>query len=460
MEKIVKNFTNFELDNNLFDKKISSLKFWSYVRFSIFWSYYLGDHSDEIHIQKVSLYLKYMKGFFQSFANFYRIWNKNYDFIFINTSRRTHKLDNRDVDIYTYPIIKYLNDKYNILLLDISKFSKSDDYPCDFIPMRFSQVFFRIFRFFYRFNKKEKIYLNALENNLNELFKMQVNASRVIRSEIIRHKIEFKLYKIIFQILSPKILFYTNNGVMAGIIEAANELGIKTVELQHGGISHLHIAYNSEYFLPKTTPNFVFSFGEYWHDAIKFGSKKLSIGFPYMELTEKSLPQNISRDKKSILVISNGKLGRLALVDITKEILSSCKTYKVYYKLKPSEYNNWKEIYPKSFQNKSNLFIIDNNSKPLNYFYKKAAYLIGSGSTCIYEGLANDMIVFAIKSLYYSDAKKLIDSNTIFLASNANEILTKIGDKDVPVGQVKKDYLFKAQTHENVLQNVQELLLK
>jgi len=318
----------------------------------------------------------------------------------------------------------------------------------------------KIFRFFHKFNKKEKIYLKALEDSLNELFKTQVNVSRIIMNEIIRHKIEFKLYKIIFKILSPKILFYTNNGVMGGIIEAANDLGIKTVELQHGGISHLHIAYNSEDFLPKTTPNFVFSFGEYWHDAIKFESKKLSIGFPYMELTEKSLPQDISREKKSILVISNGKLGRHGLVEITNEILSSWKSCKVYYKLKPSEYNDWKKNYPKSFQNKSNLFIIDNNIKPLNYFYKKATYLIGSGSTCIYEGLANKMIVFAIKSLYYSDAKKLIDSHSIFLASNACEILTKIKDKEIPVGQVKKDSLFKADTHDNILYHVQELLSK
>ena len=460
MEEIVADFTRLELDNNLFDKKIHSMKFWSYVRFSIFWSYNSEELLDEPDCSKFYLALKYTLSFFQGLANFHKFSNKKYDLLCINTSRRTNQIDNKEVDIYTYPLIKQLNKNYNILLIDISKFENSKDYPCDFLPMRFGQIFIRFLRSFYKFSKKDKNHLSNLETDLNKIFQKEIKASQIIMKEIIRHKIEFKLYRIIFKIFSPKILFYTNNGVMGGIIEAAKDLGIKTVELQHGGISHLHIAYNSTKFNKRIIPNFIFTFGEYWHDAIKFETEKISVGFPYMELIENSLPKNICRKENAILVISNGRFGRNFLVEVTNNILSSWEGCEVYYKLKASEYANWKDKYPTSFQNKHNLIIIDNNDKPLNYFYKKAKYLIGSGSTCIYEGVANDMIVFAITSLYFSDAKKLIGSNSLFIASNAQEILAKIKDQEVPLGKIKKGYMFKTGTYENITKHVQEILLK
>ena len=177
-----------------------------------------------------------------------------------------------------------------------------------------------------------------------------------------------------------------------------------------------------------------------------------------MELVENNLSKNIIKENNSILVISKGKFQRNFFIKITNEILNSLQGFKIYYKLNPSEYNNWKKNYPVSFQTSPNLEIIDNNDKPLNYFYKKANYLIGSGSTCIYEGVVNNMTVFVIKSLYYSDAKKLIDNNYLFLVSNANEILSKIKNGETPSNKIDKEYMFKTGSYDNIEKNVQKIL--
>ena len=250
------------------------------------------------------------------------------------------------------------------------------------------------------------------------------------------------------------------NGVIGGIIQAANELGITTIELQHGTISHLHVAYNSSKFDKKISPNYFFTFGEYWHDDIKFKSKKINIGFPYMSLIEDSLSKNIIRESNSILIISNGKFQRSLFVKIAKELSCSLQNFKIYYKLNPSEYDGWRKNYPPLFETNPNLKIIDNNNKPLNYFYKKAKYLIGSGSTCIYEGVANDMVVFAVKFPYSSDAKKLIDNNSLFLVSDTEEIVSKIKNCEVPTGKIDREYMFKRDSHGNIAENVQEILAK
>lgn len=457
MEKIVSDFIQFEANSDVFNKKINHLKFWSYVRFSIFWSFYSEEYFDGREFSKFKLIKKYLSSFFLGFINLIRLLPKKYDILILNTSRRSNLIDKKNVDVYTYPFINNLNKKYKILLLDISKFKNTNVYPCDFLPMRFASILNRIFSFLFTFTEKDKNYLNDVELSLNKFFKKDINSSKIIMREIIRHKIEYRVYKIIFKLFSPRILVYTNNGVIGGIIQAANELGVKTIELQHGGISHLHIAYNSDKFDQKVLPSYFFSFGEYWNDAVKFKTEKINIGFPYMEYLESALPKDIQRKNDSILVISKGKFERNLFVEITEKLLNSLQDFDIYYKLNPSEYDNWREYYPASFQKNPNLKIIDNNEKSLNYFYKKTKYLIGSGSTCIYEGVVNDMIVFVIKSLYFTDAKKLINNNSLFLASNANEILSKIKNGEVPSGRINKEYMFKRCTSDSINKNIHKI---
>ena len=163
MEKIVSDFIKFETINNVFVKNIYNLKFWSYVRFSIFWSFYSDEYFDGREFSKSKLIRKYIFGLFKGLLNIIMLSGNKYDFLFINTSRRTNIIDNNNVDIYTYPVIKTLSKKYKILLLDISKFDNSNEYPCDFLAMRFTFIFNKVFSFLYRFSKKDKDYLCALE---------------------------------------------------------------------------------------------------------------------------------------------------------------------------------------------------------------------------------------------------------------------------------------------------------
>jgi len=457
-EKIVSDFIEFEESNNLYEKEIHGLKFWTYVRFSVFWNLFSDKYFDGRGVSISKLIFKYILSFFQGLYNLLKLSNKKYDLVFINTSGRTNAIDNKNVDIYTYPIIKQLSDKYKILLMDVTKFDNCKEYSCDFLPMRFVSIFNRVFSPLLKLTEEEENYLNKLNIKINKIHSNEVNISQIISKEIKRHKIEFKVYTKILKSLSPKILFYTNNGVMGGVIQAANELGIKTIELQHGEISHLHVAYNSEKFDDKVIPKYLFTFGRYWHEAIRFRCEKIAIGFPYMEFVQENLPENIARKENAIVVISQGKLSRDLFIKITVEILETWKDCEVYYKLNPSECNNWKEFYPSSFQSLANIKMIDNNDKPLYYYYHKAKYLIGAGSTCLYEGLVNDIIVFNVKSIYSTNTKKLIDKKALFVVSDAKEILSKIKGKKIPSGKINKEDMFKTNSLYSIKHAVEKIL--
>jgi len=177
-----------------------------------------------------------------------------------------------------------------------------------------------------------------------------------------------------------------------------------------------------------------------------------------MELSQEKLPENIVRNDNAIVVISKGKFSRDLFIKVTVEILDSWKDCEIYYKLSPSEYDNWREFYPSSFQSLPNIKMIDNNDKPLYFYFRKAKYLIGADSTCLYEGLANDMILFSVKSPYFCVAKKLIDAKALFIVSGAKEILSKIKGKKIHSGKINKEDMFKSNSLYNVEQAVEKIL--
>ena len=72
------------------------------------------------------------------------------------------------------------------------------------------------------------------------------------------------------------------------IIKTANDLGIKTIELQHGTIVKEHLAYNADSFIVKDAeyqkylPNELWTFGEYWGNNTNWLYDKISVGCPLL----------------------------------------------------------------------------------------------------------------------------------------------------------------------------------
>jgi len=122
--------------------------------------------------------------------------------------------------------------------------------------------------------KSKKVRLPILDK-INEEEKLEIEYGKIILSFLIRKK----LYKILFKIYKPKIVYVNCYYGKQEIIYAANELNIKTVEVQHGLIGREHYAYNiSKKLDKKFFPHTLLCYGEY--------DKKIVMANPFVPFSE------------------------------------------------------------------------------------------------------------------------------------------------------------------------------
>src|SRR5699024_72095 len=103
------------------------------------------------------------------------------------------------------------------------------------------------------------------------------------------YKINYYIYKKILKRIRPKaiveVVSYDINKFAMN--QAAFELDIPTIELQHGTMRPYHIAYNfNEKLRLETFPQYILTFGKYWNDSTRLpidSSRVRAVGWPFFE---------------------------------------------------------------------------------------------------------------------------------------------------------------------------------
>jgi hypothetical protein len=205
--------------------------------------------------------------------------------------------------------------------------------------------------------------------------------------------------KVIVEVVSYEINRFVTN-------EVASELGIKTIELQHGVMGRGHVAYNfsegtkiGSYY-----PDCLFLFGDYWKEVTRLpiDKKKLcSVGYPYQERTFQEFCKEPNQNGKIILTVLSqpffySELIRNSIVELVQNFEDSNINYEIYYKLHPTEFptiedNKWAVL-----KNNKNIHLVSNEEN-LYYYFSKSAIQVGATSTAIFEGLAYELDTFVIE---------------------------------------------------------------
>ena len=238
------------------------------------------------------------------------------------------------------------------------------------------------------------------------------------------------------------------------LISAAKELGVPTMELQHGLADKNHVAYNfldssleNDYF-----PDFFFTWGDYWSDSVRLpsGSKALSVGFPLMDDSRKSL-KDVQQNENTIIFYSS------QVREFIMMALSVCDKLtdlglKVKLKLHPGECKSWKTHYPEL--NDAKLEVLD---KPVNVheLMASAKYHVGIGSTVMYEALAFSGTVLIYDHPYSFLMDDLIEKGYVQLFKEDESLINLITEN-----QIDQNYedicsqLFK----QNATRNIEEAI--
>jgi hypothetical protein len=235
------------------------------------------------------------------------------------------------------------------------------------------------------------------------------------------------LFQISFGRLKPKFLVIEDGNYGGGnsslIIKTANNLGIKTIEMQHG-VFDVAFFYEESLMSLKSfeiqKTKFVFTFGKYWTDWVSIPGKAIEIGSVLLA-EELNKPQKKDDDQlNTILFCSQGSNNQILLETAAQLSVLVAATYKVIYKLHPKEYELI-ESYQSNFIQYPNLQFLSNvNTYDL---LKQSTFVVGSFSTLLFESLYFKNTPFVLSDRY---SIEYIPENVGLRFSNVKELFDLI----------------------------------
>tara|TARA_B100001057_G_C22558854_1_gene836456 strand:- start:234 stop:842 length:609 start_codon:yes stop_codon:yes gene_type:complete len=149
--------------------------------------------------------------------------------------------------------------------------------------------------------------------------------------------------------------------------------------------------------------------------------KTLVGGNPFFEYQKKKY-SDVKKDLKSILLVSDGHLTRQDLQELASYLSSNLQNYKIYYKLRPEEYDNFELLYKEILNENKNLNIINSDDPGLYYFLKKSNYVIGTNSTVLIEALPLSNVIIYEKGWFF-EMEDYVNNELMFSFKTKENIL-------------------------------------
>ena len=253
---------------------------------------------------------------------------------------------------------------------------------------------------------------------INETFHVSLSKQHYADSvyrHVILYRSKRRYYEKLVRKYKPKVIMEVVSYLPECLIlsELGKKYKIPTVELQHGIIDETHPAYHfgPDIKLPQL-PDYIFVFSDYWKELVPspFTDKQIKVtGYPYFERDVRKYKERMEKERESgqeeirICFISQWTIGaalsKLAL-ELEDKLRETGKSYKIFYKLHPGEFKDWKEKYPRLAE--SSIEVVGQGDMSLYEMFAGCQIQIGVASTAIFEGLG-----FGLKTLIYriSDAE-------------------------------------------------------
>lgn len=269
-------------------------------------------------------------------------------------------------------------------------FSQYGHFQGEHIFLDIIKIIFKCFsKLFVPFVKKSKITKLVVEH-----FKIEG-----LEDYCGRLKIEFSLwyffYFIMLKLTRPKRIFLVGAIYYTPLINAAEALGVKTIEIQHGIINKLHLAYD----FPNVKRDSLFSnelwlFSKRWsYINFPIGCKIKIIGNDFFYCNVKS-NESYKDEAHDLLYISSDTNG--PIIHRLAENLSDLYKIKTKYRFHPKEIK-------KEFRND----LIKPSLAELNEELSKSKVVISTCSTVVYQALewGCSVLVIDFGEHYFDDVK-------------------------------------------------------
>lgn len=437
------NFTRFELEYGMFERKIQGVRFWQYIRDLVSESHLraiYGFYSEDFLGRIVNKENKRTYGLgLQVKENLYRnqFFMGKRDVLIFACDRKVVDGKNMYRDVYTDVIDKNLRQSHyllsfvrdfalpqaspNLIYLNVEQFTKVMGIQEETVSVSKEEFEDQVVR------PLESYYDIQLDN----VHKTQIHT--FLKLYLTRRKTLAKFYNYILKKSMPKIILTVGIGFEMNVLCAvAKRKNIPVVVLQHGYISLGSFPYNS----PKPIkisayPDYMFVFGKSEKERGKFWlprSRVIPVGYPELDRYIQTAKEQKTEIKK-ILILSCGDEKLLKFtVDLAGKIDKS--TYRIIYKLHPIEYGVWENLYGHFLQH-PNIEVVGGKNKVVYDYFMQADWVIGMFSTALYEATAFNVKIAILDSPYLRDYEGLFKSGRAYSIDGVNSFMKMIDSKDI-----------------------------
>ena len=270
----------------------------------------------------------------------------------------------------------------------------------------------------------------------------------LIQSSLHLFLVAYVRYLAIFKLSKVKKLFFIRHYHNEGIIAAAKDCGIETIELQHGLINKHDLYYVYDSALKDCIKNAFFPdkillFGKYWEDVLSKGSEwqphQLVIAGEYMNSRKQD---DRNEDKENIILIASQKTLDHVFIPRIKELINSLKNHpgwKVVIKLHPAETKA--AIYETLVG--PNVEIAPLKSNIFDYL-QKSKIQVSIYSTTFFDAIGLDVTNFAWSGDFLgSDYAQALIEDRVAFDGNAPDIISEFNKLEQEgVNQLERDYFY------------------
>lgn len=264
-----------------------------------------------------------------------------------------------------------------------------------------------------RIKAADRRFLARLQSEIGSAFRIDIDLEKMFSKEIARFRIKYRLLKALMKKKGTREVYLVVGYGEAPLIKAARDLGVTSIEFQHGIFSEYALGYHFPA-VPKNSleyfPDRIYIWDDFWKkmcDLPLTDERIVTYGFQHLIKTREEY-RHLLKSEKQIIVISQGIAGP-KMSDIILKNIEDLKDYTILYKLHPGEYHRWRQYESLvRLSEYDNVKVIDNNEIPLYRLLAESRYLIGLSSTVIFEALSFGCNIFLIDLPGIEHMKKLI----------------------------------------------------
>lgn len=265
---------------------------------------------------------------------------------------------------------------------------------------------------------------DALRDFLSTYFPDKPIDLHFLRITYLIPQLDYQFYRLLLRRLRPKAVFFVQNNVQYGLLRAAHELNIRTLEVQHG-ISYKYVSPVSE--LPEgvriPAPNYLLCFSEYARQADRYpAGKKVVIGNSILSQKNEVSPQ--TRNRFRTLMVVPQLSDSAVLEGLSLAFAQKHPEWQLIFKVKPSNFDQIEHC-QRRFASQDNIQVVAGERDMMALLDEVHAVLL-THSTTFYEAMHRQVKCLIYKRSNYLMFQDSFDLPNVYLIDTLEEVSTAL----------------------------------